>query len=255
MPCTRVGLPRRGPLPSARLGSARGDVQVRSRAAGGESPPTSPSHAPVTHNHSAELRAAAAVRAAAFYTYPPDRSAFTVASHRRVRLDAEWQALEAKTRGRDEAWKHVRVACLVGTAPLKTTVDPLAADLDPSCKLPADDSSPPRVVLATLDVNIGHSLPAEELCGQHTAQCAYLSNVCSAPGARRMGAARSLVDFAVDYVRARGVRHLYVHVAADNSSAAALYGDAGFTVECEETSTQAHLMSRPRRQLLLRTVQ
>jgi hypothetical protein len=37
---------------------------------------------------SAELRAAAAVRAAAFYTYPTDRSAFTVASHQRVRCVA-----------------------------------------------------------------------------------------------------------------------------------------------------------------------
>jgi ribosomal protein S18 acetylase RimI-like enzyme len=173
-----------------------------------------------------------------------------------LRLDAEWQALENKTRGRDEAWKHVRVACLVGTAPLQASGDPLAAGLDPSCKLPAEnDSSSPRVVLATLDVNIGHSLPAEELCGQHAVRCAFLSNVCCAPGARRMGAARTLVEYAVDYVRARGVRHLYVHVAADNSSAAALYVTAGFAVECEETSTQAHLLSRPRRQLLLRTVQ
>ena len=222
-------------------------------AAGGESPPTSPSHSPVTHTHSAQLRAAAAVRAAAFYSYPADRSAFTIASHQCVRLDTEWQALEAKTAGRDEAWKHVRVSCLVGTAPVS---DDLCRGVDPSCKLPAeDDSFSPRVVLATLDVNIGHSLPAEELCGQHTAQCAFLSNVCSAPSARRMGAARSLLDFAVAYVRARGVRHLYVHVAADNSSAAALYVAAGFDVECEETSAQAHLLSRPRRQLLRRTVQ
>jgi hypothetical protein len=34
---------------------------------------------------SAELRAAAAVRAASFYQYPSDRSAFAAASHQRMK--------------------------------------------------------------------------------------------------------------------------------------------------------------------------
>lgn len=37
-----------------------------------------------------ELRAAAAARALSFYTYPTDRSEFSVRAHRNMRIDAEW---------------------------------------------------------------------------------------------------------------------------------------------------------------------
>jgi ribosomal protein S18 acetylase RimI-like enzyme len=168
--------------------------------------------------------------------------------------DAEWQCLEAKTKGMDEAWRHMLNVCVIGTAP--SSDDRLAAGLDPSCKLPADETpfSVPRVALASLDVNIGWPLPAEELSGQHKEKCAFLSNVCCAPGARRMGAARSLIDFAAHHAAARGVRHLYVHVAVGNPNAAALYMDAGFSVEAEESTGEAHLLGRPRRLLLYRAI-
>ena len=42
---------------------------------------------------SSELRAAAAARALSFYTYPADRSEFSVRAHRNMRIDAEWDAI------------------------------------------------------------------------------------------------------------------------------------------------------------------
>ena len=52
----------------------------------------------------AELRAAAAVRAASFYSYPPDRSEFATRAHARMKTDHEWRVLEAKVAGDDELW-------------------------------------------------------------------------------------------------------------------------------------------------------
>ena len=123
-----------------------------------------------------ELRAAAAARALSFYTYPADRSEFSVRAHRNMRIDAEWDAIRAKIAGTDVAFRHSRVSCVVATLDLDENgaapggwADAGVDDsLDPSCyaNVAPDGSNARRVVLGTLDVNQGVSLPAEELAGQ-----------------------------------------------------------------------------------------
>ena len=119
---------------------------------------------------SGELRAAAAARALSFYTYPPDRSQFSVRAHRAVRINAEWDAIHAKIAGDDVAYRDCRVACIVAALELPPDGSlPPGFDvesLDGACVVPAGaDGSPPLVVLGTLDVNQGTKLPAEELTG------------------------------------------------------------------------------------------
>ena len=121
----------------------------------------------------AELRGAAATRALAFYTYPADRSEFSIRSHRNMRIDAEWDAIADKIDGKDVAFRDTRVACLVAALELERdgTLPPgFAFDgkgLDPASLIPADAKcgAPPRLILGTLDVNQGSKLPAEELTG------------------------------------------------------------------------------------------
>lgn len=123
-----------------------------------------------------ELRAAAAARALSFYTYPADRSEFSVRAHRNMRVDAEWDAIRAKIAGTDVAFRHSRVTCVVATLDLDENGNAPGGwagagvddTLDPSCfaNVAPDGSNARRVVLGTLDVNQGVSLPAEELAGQ-----------------------------------------------------------------------------------------
>ena len=123
-----------------------------------------------------ELRAAAAARALSFYTYPADRSEFSVRAHRNMRIDAEWDAIRAKIAGTDVAFRHSRVSCVVATLDLDENGDAPGGwagatlakhDGSKDSSTPAPDgSNARRVVLGTLDVNQGVSLPAEELAGQ-----------------------------------------------------------------------------------------
>jgi ribosomal protein S18 acetylase RimI-like enzyme len=131
----------------------------------------------------------------------------------------------------------------------------LCSGLDASCRVPRADA-PAEAVLATLDLNRGATLPAEELIGTLGAASAraYLSNVAVAPGARRRGAAAALVAAAASSARAAGVTQLYVHCVCDNGAALALYERAGFAVECAESAADAHARSHPRRLLLTRTL-
>ena len=118
----------------------------------------------------AELRGAAAARALAFYTYPSDRSEFSIRSHRNMRIDAEWEAIREKIRGVDVAFRDTRVTCVVaalelpedGTLPFGFQFDEF---LDGACLIPAGDGFPSRLILGTCDVNQGAKLPAEELGG------------------------------------------------------------------------------------------
>jgi hypothetical protein len=79
---------------------------------------------------------------------------------------------------------------------------------------------------------------------------AYLSNVCVARAVRRRSVARALMAAAEAAAAVAGVRHLYVHVVADNVSAAGLYTGCGFEVEAEEGEAQARALRRPRRKIL-----
>jgi ribosomal protein S18 acetylase RimI-like enzyme len=78
---------------------------------------------------------------------------------------------------------------------------------------------------------------------------AYLSNVCVAAAARRCGVGRALIAAAERAAAGMGVRHLYVHVVADNEAAAGLYVAAGFEVEAEGEA-YARALQRPRRKIL-----
>ncbi len=133
----------------------------------------------------------------------------------------------------------------------------LCKGLAASCRVPpAAPGAALEVVLATLDLNAGATLPAEELVGAlgAPAQRAYVSNVAVAPGARRRGLAQRLLVAAADAARAQGVRHLYVHCVADNAAARALYDAAGFGVESEESAADARARAHPRRLLLTRAL-
>ena len=65
-----------------------------------------------------ELRAAAAARALSFYTYPADRSEFSVRAHRNMRIDAEWDAIRAKIAGTPmtTALDNFHMTCAVSRA-------------------------------------------------------------------------------------------------------------------------------------------
>ncbi|KAI8466093.1 MAG: hypothetical protein J3K34DRAFT_70518 [Monoraphidium minutum] len=265
----------------------------------------------------AEFRAAGYLRAHSFYSFPPDRSEFAARAHRRMKGDAEWEAIAAKVAGTDEAFKSTRVICVVATIPddaADATAAAVSSEMDRSTKLPASGGGSsssssgsweggggsssgsleggggsvsssasssgagdgreagggggggegggggPRIVVGSLDVNIGVVLPAEELTGQlpkdgtAATRRAYLSNVCVAPAARRRGVAAALMAAAEAHAAAAGVAHLYVHVVASNDAAAALYGRMGFVVEAEETEAQARTLGRPRRKILHKLV-
>ncbi|KAG2435258.1 hypothetical protein HXX76_007336 [Chlamydomonas incerta] len=234
-------------------------------------------------SNAAELRAAAYLRAISFYTYPEGRSEFAARSHRRLKADTEWEAVTQKVEGRDELYKDLDVSCFVACvaddlvqlpAPGSSAAsvsgsssgDPdrqellaaLRAGLDASAQLPADPAAgvSRQLVVGSLDLNVGHTLPSEELIGKQPKEDprhrrAYLSNVCVAPAARRLGVARALLRVAEEEARRKGVEWLYVHVVADNQPAVALYcGAMGFEVEQAESEGYARSLQRPRRLIL-----
>lgn len=103
----------------------------------------------------------------------------------------------------------------------------------------------------------GARLPSEELAGKLPAGPAashgraYLSNVCTAPAARRQGIAAALIAAAAAHAGAAGVEELYVHVMHANDAGRRLYLQrCGFVVEQEEGEAQAVALSRPSRMLL-----
>jgi ribosomal protein S18 acetylase RimI-like enzyme len=207
----------------------------------------------------AALRAAAYLRATSFYTYPSDRSAFSTRAHQRMKADGEWETLTKKVAGLEPNYKRMKVCCFV--ASINDEVSPVAAEaasemIDLSSKLPASSTSTARIVIGTLDLNIGAVLPAEELVGRMPeagGTRAYLSNVCVSRAARRRGIAKDLAIKAEEFARSNGVEALYVHVVVDNGPAMALYKNSlGFELEAEESESFAHSLNRPRRQLLFK---
>eukprot|EP00879_Flechtneria_rotunda_P033370 GHRR01036956.1.p1 GENE.GHRR01036956.1~~GHRR01036956.1.p1 ORF type:complete len:177 (+),score=23.17 GHRR01036956.1:148-678(+) len=119
----------------------------------------------------AELRAAGYLRAYSFYTYPPDRSEYSARMHRRMKGDAEWECVTKKINGAEPAYQDLKVVCLIAT--MTDDADnsvalQAAQEMDPSTKLPADDSVglPGQIVIGSLDMNQGAVLPSEELVGK-----------------------------------------------------------------------------------------
>lgn len=64
--------------------------------------------------------------------------------------------------------------------------------------------------------------------GRVTLDEAELLTIAVAPGARRHGLGRSLLDGWLAAVRARGAAQVFLEVAEDNAAARALYAAAGF---------------------------
>eukprot|EP00201_Polytomella_parva_P003371 CAMPEP_0175087080 /NCGR_PEP_ID=MMETSP0052_2-20121109/29628_1 /TAXON_ID=51329 ORGANISM="Polytomella parva, Strain SAG 63-3" /NCGR_SAMPLE_ID=MMETSP0052_2 /ASSEMBLY_ACC=CAM_ASM_000194 /LENGTH=177 /DNA_ID=CAMNT_0016359379 /DNA_START=460 /DNA_END=993 /DNA_ORIENTATION=+ len=109
--------------------------------------------------------------------------------------------------------------------------------------------SAPALVVATLDLNIGPTLPEETLIGrlprgqrQHKRR-AYVSNLCVCPSARRRGLAAALMERAEHDAKAKGVHYLYVHVELGNSVARKFYERIEFRIEKEEKASSAALRS------------
>eukprot|EP00873_Tetraselmis_striata_P006665 jgi/Tetstr1/426929/TSEL_017142.t1 len=218
---------------------------------------------------SSEFRATGYLRSHAFNSdFSEDRSEFVRRSYQRMKGDMEWNAVENKVAGTETGYEGVHVTCLIATLPcagasgapeLETK---LRAELDPTCLLPVDEQHPvPRMVVASLDINQGPRLPAEELAGTRPEQRdpgprrAYLSNICTAAPMRRLGVAAALIEHACAVARQQGVTDCYVHVADDNPGAERLYTQVcGFVLESEETASAAARRGRPRRQLLHRTL-
>ncbi|KAG2446725.1 hypothetical protein HYH02_008287 [Chlamydomonas schloesseri] len=203
-----------------------------------------------------------------------------------MKADTEWESVTKKVEGKDEAYKDLDVSCFVACVADDLTAPPgpgsssasgsssssggggdpdrqellaaLRAGLDASAQLPADPAAgvSRQLVVGSLDLNVGHTLPSEELIGKQPKEDprhrrAYLSNVCVAPAARRLGVARALLRLAEEEARRKGVEWLYVHVVADNVPAVALYCEAcGFQVEQAESEGYARSLQRPRRLIL-----
>eukprot|EP01025_Chloroclados_australasicus_P064302 TRINITY_DN8576_c0_g1_i3.p1 TRINITY_DN8576_c0_g1~~TRINITY_DN8576_c0_g1_i3.p1 ORF type:complete len:334 (+),score=25.40 TRINITY_DN8576_c0_g1_i3:130-1002(+) len=211
-----------------------------------------------------EFRAAAYLRASCFYTYQEDRSEFAQRAHRRMKADAEWQSIENKVNGTEVAWERVRVvpfvASLVYDANHTVCREVRERMMDCSSQIPSPSpDNPPELAIGSLDLNIGVTLPAEELVGLYPSvdvenTRAYLSNVCVADGARRLGVAKALVDAASAHARSSGVLHVYVHVVEENGAALRLYRACGFEVESEESVDLARKRQHGRRLLLGRAL-
>jgi ribosomal protein S18 acetylase RimI-like enzyme len=206
---------------------------------------------------SAELRAAAYLRAQSFYRCPEDRSDFAKRAYLRLKADAQWAEMERRVGSSDAAPSNITT--LIAVAPSDGGGPDLLAQLaDKSTALPRPDGEPANVVVATLDLNQGPNLPAEELIGQRPAggnakrERAYLSNVCVLGAARRQGIAQVLIRDAAARAAVAGVTSLYVHVVADNVAARRLYEAERFQVEQEEGEDMARKLNRPRRLLLHR---
>ena len=93
-----------------------------------------------------------------------------VQAFRRMKADAEWESIQKKLDGVETGWKHTRVVPLIATTSLTASShvcnDVKARMLDLSSLVPATDDSAAEMVLATLDLNIGPTLPAEDLVGK-----------------------------------------------------------------------------------------
>lgn len=218
-------------------------------------------------SETAELRAAAYLRASSFYSYPADRSEYAKRSHLRMKADSTWKALEERVLGEDIEYKDVFIVPLVAVVDWLGETDScfscLKKDMaDASCMLPVSETrARPQIVIGTLDLNQCAKLPAEELMGKlpvegnRSVLRAYLSNVCVANAARRCGVAAELIRVAEQEAYKAGVKDLYVHVVRDNAAAIGLYIDkCGFEIESEEGAEFARILQRPRRLLLHKAV-
>lgn len=179
-----------------------------------------------------ELAAAAALRAQAFYVYPPGRE-FAGRLHQRTKAAEEAVRLR-------RAASSAAEACLVAL-----TADPAVAgalaggDEDRRALLLG-----PEALVGTADVSLEPEPdqvlhPDRGHGGAGPRVPAFLSNLAVADEARRRGVAGALVAEARRAARGLGATDLYVVTLAINGKARALYEAAGFATVKEETWSDA----------------
>ncbi|CEF97330.1 Acyl-CoA N-acyltransferase [Ostreococcus tauri] len=132
------------------------------------------------------------------------------------------------------------------------------------------------IVVGTLDVHFGRSLPGEFLIGTRPSlgddsdadaesrfdpvaalnpPRAYVFNVCVSPENRGRGIAEFMLNATADWLAAHtDARAAYVHVERDNVPARRAYEKAGFAAESAETDAEALARERPPRLLLHREI-
>ncbi|KAL4451228.1 hypothetical protein ABPG77_009300 [Micractinium sp. CCAP 211/92] len=220
-----------------------------------------------------ELQAAAWLRALSFYRYPEERK-FAAQVHRTMVAEEEVKALKAARMARrlgDAATSGERTTCLVALCPAAVLQAADGQPLDEQLVVQSGGSSgssaatlaaggmreraaaaalaaaeaagEPLAVVGTLDLYAARAMPGEVLIGD-SRNAAYLANVCTAPQARRRGVGNALLAAARELAVSWGTEALYVHTMAVNEIAVRFYERAGFVVEKEETSNQAHYRGR-----------
>ena len=199
----------------------------------------------------ADIRGAACVRALCFYSYPKDRSEFSIRAHRLTKIEAEFEAISNKITGKDVSYKNNDVFCYVAVEE-RVKGDNRVPE-DPAIVIPGEKSA---IVCGTLDLNVGVNLPAEELVGKfpfegsaRKKRC-YMSNVCVLESRRNLGIARQLIERAIEDAKNINVEEIYVHVVSENIAAKRLYEKAGFVVESEESAKEALTRMHEPRQIL-----
>ena len=199
----------------------------------------------------ADIRGAACVRALCFYSYPKDRSEFSIRAHRLTKIEAEFEAISNKITGKDVSYKNNDVFCYVAVEE-RVKGDNRVPE-DPAIVIPDEKSA---IVCGTLDLNVGVNLPAEELVGKFPIEgnarkkrC-YMSNVCVLESRRNLGIARQLIERAIEDAKNINVEEIYVHVVSENIAAKRLYEKAGFVVESEESAKEALTRMHEPRQIL-----
>ena len=199
----------------------------------------------------ADIRGAACVRALCFYSYPKDRSEFSIRAHRLTKIEAEFEAISNKITGKDVSYKNNDVFCYVAVE--ERIKGDIRVPEDPAIVIPGEKSA---IVCGTLDLNVGVNLPAEELVGKFPIEgnarkkrC-YMSNVCVLESRRNLGIARQLIERAIEDAKNINVEEIYVHVVSENIAAKRLYEKAGFVVESEESAKEALTRMHEPRQIL-----
>lgn len=218
----------------------------------------------------ADLRASASVRALSFHVYDKDRNEYVLRTHRKMKLDQEWAALQRKMSASEPGYEvnkinpaGIKVTVLLATIPVpedSELEEKVSQGLDPSCRIPADDDRPVTMCIGTLDINVCERFTSEELhpltMSSGDEGRAFISNVAVADGARREGIASKLMEETENWCRENSIKQLFVHVEPSNTAAMNLYTEKmGFAKETEEKAAEAYIRDRERRLLLRKNLE
>lgn len=227
-----------------------------------------------------ESLAAASLRAKLFYPYPdfsPEElyAPTTMAELQKAHELASLQSLKTRilsefSRDSKMMILGMKVTCLLAVCE-RSEHEALLFSLASREKEAASGSvtEPPEIswnrgsdhestlmAIGTLDIHVGESLPGENLQGAYPQgdrpglQRGYIFNLCVSNVARRRGVASAMMETAASMAQKMGLKVLYIHVATDNPSAAALYEAMGYIVEQEEDLAIEKRLNRCRRRLM-----